>query len=470
MSTSADTETGWLADLTYYQGKFETDLAVFADSKGIIRRISREPNDLGNAVRLKNRALLPGLVNVHSHTFQRAIRARTEHRTTAERDTFWTWREAMYHAANRLSPDDIYTVARMAFLEMLLSGITTVGEFHYLHHSPGGTPYADRNLLAHKILGAAAEVGLRIVLLRTAYARSGWNKPPNPGQARFITPHPADFIADTEALRSSAPVLFPDAKASVAVAPHSVRALPLDYVREVAAYAKSSDLPLHMHVSEQPGEIDECLAEHGVRPVELLRDHGLLNSRFTGIHAIHVTEAEVHALGHAGAGVCACPTSERNLGDGAVPADRLAKNAVGICFGSDSNIQIDLLEDARLLEYHLRMNRLERAVLAPPSGKSALAQRLFENATETGAVALGTPVGALEIGKPADFFAVDLNDPSVAGADPASLLNHIVFSLERTAIREVCVAGEMLIQDGHHGREERIIRDFGELQRRLWGS
>ena len=397
---SADAESGWLADLTCYQGKFDSDLAIIAESSGIIRRFSREPNDLKNALRLKNRALLPGLVNVHSHTFQRAIRARTEHRTTAERDTFWTWREAMYHAANRLSPDDIYTVARMAIRAKFLSRITTVGEFHYLHHSPGGTPYVDRNLLGHEVLRAAAEVGLRIVLLRTAYARSGWNKPPNPGQARFITPRAADFIADTEALRASAPLLFPAAKATVAVAPHSVRALPLDYILEVASYARTANLPLHMHVSEQPDEIEQCLAEHSVRPIELLRDNGVLNSRFAGIHAIHVTQAEVHALAHAGARVCACPTSERNLGDGAVRADRLFENGVGICFGSDSNIQIDLLEDARLLEYHLRMNRLERAVLAPPSGRTALAQRLFESATESGAAALAIPVGTLETGKP----------------------------------------------------------------------
>jgi formimidoylglutamate deiminase len=470
LSTSVETESGWLPDLTYYQGKFESDLAIFADSTGIIRRISREPHDLKKAARLKNRALLPGLVNVHSHTFQRAIRARTEHRTSAERDTFWTWREAMYHAANRLSPDDVFVVARMAFLEMLLSGITTVGEFHYLHHSPGGTPYADRNLLAHEVIGAATEVGLRIVLLRTAYARSGWNKPPNPGQARFITPQPEDFIADTEALRTSALQLFPDARASVAVAPHSVRALPLDYILKVAEYARAADLPLHMHVSEQPGEIEQCLSEHGVRPVELLRDHGVIAERFTGIHAIHVTEAEVQALAHAGTRVCACPTSERNLGDGAVPADRLLENGIGICFGSDSNIQIDLLEDARLLEYHLRMNRLERAVLAPPSGRSALAQRLFKSATETGAAALATQVGSLEIGEAADFFTVDLSDPSLAGADPASLLNQIVFSLERTAIREVYVGGEMQIQEGRHALEEEIVQGFSELQRRLWIS
>jgi formimidoylglutamate deiminase len=465
---SGSAETAWLPDLTFHDGSFKSELAIVADSTGAICRLSRDPDDLRRAVRLKNRALLPGLVNVHSHSFQRAIRGRTEHRTTAERDTFWTWREAMYHAAQRLSPDDIYAVARMAFLEMLLSGITTVGEFHYLHHAPNGEPYPERNLLAHHVLRAAAEAGPRIVLLRTAYARAGFNKPPNPGQARFITPRSVDFIADTEALRAFIPRFVANNKASVAVAPHSVRAVPLDYILDVASYAGATDLPLHMHVSEQPGEIEECLAEYGARPLELLRDYNVLTSRFTGIHAIHVTDPEIQALAIAGASVCACPTSERNLGDGAVPASELTNAHVGICFGSDSNIQIDLLEDARLLEYHLRMNRLERAVLAPPSGPSALAQSLFESATITGAKALGTPTGSFEIGSAADFFTVDLNDPSIAGAAPSSLLNHIVFSLERTAVRDVCVAGEMQIQDGQHLQEEAIVEDFARVQRRLW--
>lgn len=467
---SADAENGWLPDLVYVEGGFESEVAIFADPAGNISRISRDADDLKSATRLKNRALLPGLVNVHSHSFQRSIRARTEHRTTAERDTFWTWREAMYHAANRLSPDDIYAVARIAFLEMLLSGISTVGEFHYMHHGPDGRPYPERNLLAHHVLHAADEMGLRIVLLRTAYARSGFNKAPNPGQARFITPKSADFIRDTEALRVFIPRFVHSGRASVAVAPHSVRALPLDYIVDVASYARDADLPLHMHVSEQPGEIEACVAEHGVRPIELLRDRGVLSSRFTGIHAIHVTEAEIAALANAGCHVCACPTSERNLGDGAVPARELTSAQVGICFGSDSNIQIDLLEDARLLEYHLRMNRLERAVLAPESGRNGLAERLFTSATSIGADALGVSVGKIEPGQAADFVTVDLNDASIAGADSASLLNHIVFSLERTAISDVYVGGEPQIRDGHHVHEEEVIRDFCRVQRRLWNS
>jgi formimidoylglutamate deiminase len=192
------TENGWLPDFIYTGGVFQSGVAMFADGSGRITRFSRESGDLMKALRLPNCAILPGLVNAHSHAFQRVIRGRTEHRTTAERDSFWTWRERMYRAANLLSPEAMYQAARMAFLEMLFSGITTVGEFHYVHHAPGGAPYENRNLLALQVLAAANDVGLRIALLRTAYERAGWRENPDPGQARFITPRAEDFIADVE--------------------------------------------------------------------------------------------------------------------------------------------------------------------------------------------------------------------------------------------------------------------------------
>jgi formimidoylglutamate deiminase len=214
-----------------------------------------------------------------------------------------------------------------------------------------------------------------------------------------------------------------------------------------------------MHVAEQPAEVEACVAEYGRRPVELLHQNGILGERFTAVHAIHITDEEAGFLG--GSAVCACPTSERNLGDGAVPADKLFAAGARICFGSDSNAQIDILEDARALEYHLRMNKLERAVLET--------SRLFESATESGARSLSSPGGSLEVGRAADFFTVDLNDCSVAGADRRSLLGHVVFSLERTAVREVCVAGELAIRDGRHRLQEEIVRDFGQVQRDLWG-
>jgi formimidoylglutamate deiminase len=463
-------EQGWLPDLLYTEGRFESEVALFCDAAGRVTRLSRSAEDLRSARRLPQRAILPGLINVHSHSFQRAIRARTEHRTSADRDTFWTWREAMYHAATKLDADDVYHVARMAFVEMLLSGITTVGEFHYLHHAPDGTPYAERNLLAGQVLRAARESGLRIALQRTAYVRAGWQQAPNPGQARFITPNVHDFMKDTDDLRSAVAPLAAQHLAWAGVAPHSVRAVPLPYLLETVQYARQNGLKVHMHVAEQPAEIDACQAEYGKRPVELLHQHQVLDSHFTGVHVIHITPAEIDLLTETGARVCACPTTERNLGDGVGPVEQLTAQGIGICFGTDSNVQINLLEDARQLEYHLRLKRLERAILAPGTGVDSLAARLFEHATLGGANSLGVPAGSLRPGLLADFLTIDLTDPSIAGADRTSLLSHILFSAERTAIREVYVAGRAVVEEGRHALQEETVMRFAAVQRALWGS
>lgn len=427
---------------------------MFANPTGRVTRFSSAPSDLAKCQRLAGKALLPGLVNGHSHAFQRVLRGRTEHRSTSKRDSFWTWRERMYHAASRLSPEGLYAASRMAFLEMVLGGITTVGEFHYVHHGPDGKPYGDRNELARQVLRAAGDTGLRIALLRTAYVRSAWGKPAEPAQARFITPQVEDFIADTEALREHSE------SAWVGIAPHSLRAVPLDYLREAIAYARSRRMPVHMHVSEQPADVEACVAEYGLRPVELLDRNGILHSRFTAVHAIHITSEEISALSRASSTVCACPTTERNLGDGTVPAEQLLSAGVPISLGSDSNVQINLLEDARELEYHLRLSKLERSLLE--------AKRLFACATEAGAASLGAPGGVLEVGRPADFFTLAMDDPSVGGADPGSLLNCVVFSAERTAIRDVAVAGKFVVRDGRHPLAGEIIQEFARLQQELW--
>jgi formimidoylglutamate deiminase len=465
-----DDERGWLPDFLYRDGRFESGIALFADGNGRITRFSRSEVDLANAQRLPNRALLPGLVNCHSHSFQRVIRARTEYRTKAVKDTFWTWREAMYHAALRLSPEDIYIAARMAFLEMALSGITAVGEFHYLHHAADGTPYEDRNLLAKQILRAADEIGVKIALLRTAYVRAGWRKEPESGQARFITPQAQDFIADTDALAAFVQRQSRAGRAWLGVAPHSVRAVPREYLLEVADYARARRFPIHMHVAEQPAEVEACLGEYAARPVEFLDQNGILGPTLTAVHAVHINEDEIARLARHKVTICACPTTERNLGDGILAADALLAAGIDICLGSDSNIQIDSLEDARQLEYNLRLSKRERAILSPEPERESLARCLFKTATETGAASIGAAGGNLEVGRTADFFTVDLNDVSIAGADGESLLSHIVFALERTAIRGVFVDGEPVIEEGHHAREEQIIQEFAELQRRLWGK
>src|SRR6202158_1450963 len=362
----------WLPDLLYTGGRFERGQALVCEPSGQIASVTRvdELRD-EKRIRLAKRAMLPGMINAHSHAFQRVLRGRTEYRAN-NKDSFWTWREMMYSAATRLTPEDIYDASRMAFLEMALNGITAVGEFHYLHHDPDGHSYDDPNLLAKEVVRAAGDVGLRIALLRVAYARAGFQTEPNPKQARFIEKDPANYLKNLEELiadvrggalpdgRASAP----DASAWVGVAPHSVRAVPLDYLREVITQATQRNLKVHMDVAEQPAEVSACVEEYGRTPFALLETEGLLSERFTAVHAIHVTPKAIPSLGRTGAMVCACPTTERNLGDGVVPADEYLKHTGPICLGTDSHVQIDLLEDARELEYHLRLQKLERAVLS----------------------------------------------------------------------------------------------------------
>jgi formimidoylglutamate deiminase len=526
MSARAELLVAWLPDLLYTGSGFKSGLALVCDASGQIVRLSR-PDELTNEkrIRLSNRALLPGMVNAHSHAFQRVLRGRTEYRSGEfsaglphesagpplsidSKDSFWTWREMMYSAATLLTPEDIYDASRMAFMEMALAGITAVGEFHYLHHAPDGSAYDDPNLLAKEVIRAANDVGLRIALLRVAYARSGFQTAVNPKQLRFIEKDPDTFLKNLESLinnvmgttlrSETGNLALPDGRASnttwVGVAPHSVRAVPLEYLREVIGYAGPHALKVHMHVAEQPAEVSSCVAEYGRTPVALLKTEGFLSKNFTAVHAIHVTPKAISGFGKTGALVCACPTTERNLGDGVVPVDEYFKQNVDVCLGTDSHAQIDLLEDARELEYHLRMQKLERVVLGRgdptvrqdassvtqessnmkdsstlPDGRvSALAARLFDCATIKGARSIGAAGGILEKGKPADFFTVDLNNPSIAGSSSDDLISSIVFSLSRAAIREVVIGGKPIVSNGQHISQEEIVERFNQLQQRLW--
>lgn len=467
----------WLPELLYTGGRFESGQALVCDSSGTIVSLARvdELKD-EKRIRLSDRAMLPGMVNAHSHAFQRVLRGRTEHRTSNQQDSFWTWREMMYSAATRLTPEDIYDASRLAFLEMALNGITAVGEFHYLHHAPDGTPYDDSNLLAKEVVRAAGDVGLRIALLRAAYARSGFQSEPNPRQSRFIEKDPAIFLRNLDSLISDIGDDSPTAW--IGMAPHSIRAVPLDYLCEVITYAKQHDLKVHMHVAEQPAEVSACVEEYGRTPIALLETEGLLNESFTAVHAIHVTPKAIPSFAKTGAMVCACPTTERNLGDGVVPADEYFKHNVPICLGTDSHAQIDLLEDARELEYHLRLQKLERAVLDNQSQRSSskshvgepgrLAARLFDCAGANGARSIGSPGGALEPGRAADFFTIALNDPSIAGASTDDLLSSIIFSMSRAAVREVVVGGKPIVSEGQHLIQEEVVERFNDLQNRLW--
>ena len=451
-------------ELLYSNGRFIANGGVLVSEAGQFLEIAQNSETSSTRiVSLPGKALLPGFVNVHSHSFQRLIRGKSESRIVSGKD-FWSWRGTMYHAASQLDPQDVYDVARMAFLEMVLAGTTTVGEFHYLHNAANGQPYDDPNLLCKQVIAAAQSVGIRIVLLRTAYLRSGYELPRDPGQIRFLE--------STGAFLENMRILFDGCSANPAevrfgVAPHSIRAVPLPDLKEIAAWTKDRKLSLHMHVSEQVAENTACLREYGLTPIKLFNKERLLGPDFTAIHAIHINSDEIAMLADTDSTICSCPTTERNLGDGVLAADNVMATGIRVALGSDSQAQIDPLEDARELDYHLRLEQQQRAILDQIAAKP-LASRLFDCATVHGARALALPGGDLTAGSFADFFTVDLNDVSIAGHSAEDLLPIIVFSLNRSAIRDVVVNGRFILRDQQHIHHDEIISRYKEVHQKVW--
>jgi formimidoylglutamate deiminase len=458
----------YLPDLLYAAGQAYAGvgLLVGADGKVIglagpdLPSVESELSSV-ETVRLPGRALLPGLANAHSHSFQRLFRGRAEGRKSGG-DTFWTWREQMYRAAGFVAPEDVFDIARATFLEMLHAGITAVGEFHYLHNDPAGRPYANPNTLALEVIRAAESVGIRICLLRTAYLRAGFQREPHPGQGRFYEGGGA-YLQNLESLIAAT---AGRELVSVGAAPHSIRAVPLEVMKEIAAYAQQRELPLHLHISEQPGENEACVAEYGQTPVSLVADHGVLAAQTTLVHSIHLTVAEFNQVAESGATICSCPTTERNLGDGIFPADLVARLGIPVAFGTDSQAQIDILEDARELEYHLRLQHRERGILDSINGEE-IAARLLQSATASGYGALGIAGGSLAVGEPADFFTVDMDDMAILGMDRDSLAAQTVFNVGRGAIRDVAVQGRLVIEDGRHPQDQEISTSYRAVQERF---
>lgn len=417
-------------------------------------------------VELPGTLLMPGLINCHSHAFQRVIRGRTEHIARGhDADDFWSWRQSMYAAASSLSPEELYVVSRQAFLEMARAGITTVGEFHYLHHQPDGTAYDEPSLLAQQVIRAARDVGLRIVLLRVAYARAGFQVASNPLQRRFIDTSVDAYLKRVDALRMA---IGEDDLVTVGLAPHSVRAVPGEWLTQIA---KASPKEVtHFHVAEQPAEVTACLAETGLRPVELLEACGALHANATLVHAVHLTSGEIATLGQRAVSVCACPSTERNLGDGIVEADALARAGVSLCLGTDSQAQIDLLDEARQLEGHLRLLRLRRNVLDAKTGAvDNLGRQLLSFATTAGARSLGLSAitGTLAHNTDADFITVNLRHPSLLGVPDEALLSAVAFCATPEAIQDVAVQGRFIVTRRAHALELESAQAFTRVMERL---
>ncbi|MFE6687011.1 formimidoylglutamate deiminase [Streptomyces sp. NPDC057743] len=375
---------------------------------------------------------LPGLANAHSHAFHRALRGTVQ----VGAGTFWTWREVMYDVADRLTPDSYYALARAAYAEMALAGITCVGEFHYLHHAPGGTRYDDPNAMGQALLAAAADAGIRITLLDTAYLSAGFGDPPNRHQLRF-----SDGTAHAWAERADA--LKGGELAKVGAAVHSVRAVPAGELGTVATWAERRRAPLHVHLSEQTAENDACRAAHGRTPTQLLAEHGVLGPRTTAVHATHLTDGDIALLGGSGTGVCMCPTTERDLADGIGPAATLQEQGSPLSLGSDSHAVIDLLEEARAMELNERLRTRTRGHWT--------AAALLRAATTDGHAALGwDDAGAIETGALADLTTLALDSVRTAGPPPRLGGETAVFAATAADVRHTLVGGRWTVRDGRH--------------------
>jgi formiminoglutamate deiminase len=380
---------------------------------------------------------LPGLANTHSHAFQRALRGRTE----TGGGSFWTWREQMYALAATLDPDSMRRLARATFAEMVQAGITCVGEFHYLHHAPGGACYSDRLAMEAAVVTAAREAGLRITLLDACYLHGGIGSELSDVQRRFSD---GDVTRWVERVTHASDRLSSPA-VRVGAAAHSVRALAPPDIAAVAAWAHANDAPVHAHVSEQQLENEQCVAAYGITPIALFAREGMLSPRFSAVHATHVADADVALLAAAGAGVSLCPTTERDLADGIGPAARLRMAGLAVTVGSDSQATIDVLAEARLVDLHERL-------AGGPRGVHTAAE-LAAMATVNGHRALGWEhAGRLAVGAPADLVSVRLDSVRTAGSSGESVLDAVMFAATAADVHHVVVDGEVVVRDGRHVR------------------
>ncbi len=382
---------------------------------------------------------VPALANAHSHAFHRVLRGRTH----GTRGSFWTWRDLMYAVAERLDPESYGELARAVFAEMALAGVGVVGEFHYVHHRADGTPYDDPNAIGRALVEAAHDVGVRLTLLDTLYLHGGFEGPGHgpllPEQVRFGDGCAGAWAERVDALHSavSGPAVV------VGAAVHSVRAVDPDSIEVAAAWSERRHAPLHVHVSEQPAEHEECAAWFGTTPIGLLGDRGALTRRTTVVHATHADDHDVARLAAAGAACCLCPTTERDLADGIGPSASLAAAGVPICVGSDSHAVIDLFEEARAVELDERLRSLERGVHPPAE--------LMAMPTAHGYGSLGWPDGGvLAAGGLADFTTIGLDSVRLAGTDASSALAAAVFAASAADVRSVVVAGRQIVRDGRH--------------------
>ena len=450
--------------------------AFFASSallaEGWARNVRLNISDYGNlekitvdgspegATRLAG-PVLPGMPNLHSHAFQRAMAGLTELAGNPN-DSFWTWRDVMYRLVERLDPEQIEVVARQLYIEMLKCGYTSVAEFHYVHHDSNGQAYAEPAELALRISRAARDAGIGLTLLPVLYSHSGFGgQAPNPGQRRFINSTDS-YLSLIERLR---PLLAQQPAQQVGLCFHSLRAVTPEQISAVLA-ADSSDCPIHIHIAEQQKEVSDCLAWSGRRPLQWLFEHVPVDQRWCLVHATHADAGEIRTMASSGSVAGLCITTEANLGDGIFPAVDYIAQGGRLGIGSDSHISVSVAEELRWLEYGQRLRDQKRNRLYR-SDQPMIGRSLFDAAVSGGAQALGQPVGVLEVGNRADLLVLDGIDPYIATAEGDGILNRWLFAGGDRQVRDVFVGGQQVIREGRHAAEAQTQQAFAQVLRQM---
>lgn len=432
------------------------DVLIGVDECGIIRTLQADEAASPLAQVLPG-PVLPGMVNAHSHAFQRLMAGLAE-RSGGGQDSFWTWRERMYALVARVTPEQVQAIARYLYVEMLKAGYTAVAEFHYLHHDAYGRPYAEPAEMALRVAAAANDAGLALTLLPVLYRYGGFGaRAPSAAQRRFL--HDEDAFADLiERLRARL-----QGEQRLGMAFHSLRAVTEAQMRRLLV-ALPYAFPVHIHIAEQQREVEDCLAWCGQRPVTYLLQRFAVDERWCLVHATHVNDEECEALARSGACAVLCPTTEASLGDGFFPATAFVVTGGRFAVGSDSHVSLSVVEELRWLEYGQRLLSEKRNRL---HDGGEVGTYLYQSAAHGGARAAHQPTGALALGQRADFVVLDGEQPLLAGCEAAQVASRWLFAGDNTWIREVWVAGRRVIADGHHPQEAVAGQAFAEAAKAL---
>jgi formimidoylglutamate deiminase len=451
------------APQAWINGRWQHGVCLEVDGRGHWSRIATDMHHAPESATVLQGPILPGMVNAHSHAFQRAFAGLSERRES-DADDFWSWRDRMYGVALRITPAQLRAVAAQLYVEMLQGGYTQVCEFHYLHHQESGAHYSDPASMAWAVADAATDAGLGLTMLPVLYERAGFTQPSLRADQRRFAGTP-DFIAALQhTLATSGRALL-----NAGISIHSLRAAAPASITQLLARVGQQDMPIHIHIAEQMQEVRDCLAHTGRRPIDWLADALPLDARWQLVHATHTQPGEIEAVATSGAGIVICPSTEGNLGDGLADIPAWLQQGVPMAIGSDSHVCRQWNEELRWLEYGQRMHLQKRNVAASPTtGQSATASRLFDAALRAGGRAAGQKDWGLSAGARADMLVLDLHTPGLLGIPPSHVLDAAVFACDSSPIRDVFVAGQQVIANRWHAQQDGIAQRFLQTMQTLW--